>query len=295
MKIGFIGYGEASYHISKGLNSENAFKFFAYDPQYFSDNNNLIKQRAEKEEVEMLSMENFLTQDLEIIFSAVPSNNAISVCKQLKSKINKKFIYIDVTASTPETQMQIQKELKDTNILFVDGAMLGPLSKFGHRVPIIVSGKGSRIFKNKMDLYNMNIEIVGDNAGEASSIKLIRSIFMKGIASLAIETLSLAEEMDVSKQVMKSLAETFEDKSFENSLNQIITGTAIHAKRRSYELNGSLELLNKLKINSIMTDGAISKLEYIDKLNLRDKFNEKRPDYWQSVIQEIKIQTNEGD
>ena len=48
--------------------------------------------------------------------------------------------------------------------------------------------------------YHMDITLAGEKAGSASAIKLVRSIFMKGIASLMIEMLEGAHAYGVAER-----------------------------------------------------------------------------------------------
>lgn len=117
-------------------------------------------------------------------------------------------IYADVSASTPAVKEKIWEAVRDTGVKFVDAAMLGSLPKDKHQVPITASGNGADTLKEMMTPYGMKITTAGEKAGAASAIKLVRSIYMKGIASLMIEMLQAADAYDVSEEVVSSIAKS---------------------------------------------------------------------------------------
>src|SRR5699024_4048780 len=122
-------------------------------------------------------------------------------------------------------------------------AIMGPVIVYGHKVPILISGKGSDTLKEYLNRFGMNITEVSEIPGNASAIKLIRSIYMKGISAILIEMLEAANKFEVEELVIHSISETLDSKSFEETMNRLVTGTAVHAERRSKELGGTIEML----------------------------------------------------
>src|SRR5699024_7797560 len=146
------------------------------------------------------------------------------------------------------------------NILFVDAAMMGPLPKNKHKVPITASGNGAEQFKELMTPYNMKIKTVGNKAGDASAKKLIRSIFMKGISALMIEMLQAGNAYGVSDDVISTISKTMDNTPFTSHLDRLVIGSAIHYERRADELKGSVEMLEDVNLDSSITEASLKRL-----------------------------------
>ena len=71
----------------------------------------------------------------DVVFAAVPSTFTMGVCDEIKDHLRKGQLYVDVSASTPATKQAIWEKIKDTGVLFTDGAMLGSLPKRNTRCP----------------------------------------------------------------------------------------------------------------------------------------------------------------
>ncbi|MDA8227444.1 MAG: prephenate dehydrogenase/arogenate dehydrogenase family protein [Desulfitobacterium hafniense] len=285
MKLGLVGFGEAAFEMSVGLKQEGFEAILAYDvmlnhPVFGTQ----IRERASQAQVELLEAPGDLLNQVEIVVVAVPADKDYEVSEVLKPHLKKGCIYIDVTASTPNVKQNIWKNIQGEEVLFVDAAMMGPLPIYKHKVPILASGNGTDQFIQLMSQYGMDITKVSINPGEASAVKLIRSIYMKGVVALYYELLEAAHTFNVEDLVISSINETMEGKTFEQTMNRLVTGTAIHARRRSVELGGSIEMLETSNINSAMSKAAREKLEGIAKLNLKAKFNGKQPGHWLEVI-----------
>ncbi len=286
MKIGFIGFGEAAYELSTGLHGEGMEHILAYDPVWNHPTYGaLVQERARLAQVELLQTPEEVLGKANILFVAVPANKALEVSESLKPFLKKDSIYVDVSASGPDVKRKIQENVQEKEVSFVDAAMMGPLPVYKHKVPILASGNGTDAFIDSMSPYGMEISKVSDNPGDASAVKLIRSIYMKGIAALFIELLEAAHAFNVEELVIGSISETMNGRTFEQTMNRLVTGTSIHALRRSIELEGSIEMLESSKINSLMSKAAKEKLQLLSEFNLKEMFEGKTPDTWLEVIE----------
>lgn len=285
MKLGFVGFGEAAYQMSMGLYEEGLHDIVAYD-QLWDDPlmGSLIKERALNASVKLVHSLEEISKTVSILIVAVPADKAFSVSQSILPLVNKKILYVDVSASAPDVKLKICRSLKATEIDYVDAAMMGPLSVYKHKVPILASGEGADRFHKLMVGYNMKISIVSSVAGDASTTKLVRSIFMKGISTLLIEMLSAASHFQVEKQVVDSIIETMNKSDFESTMNRLITGTAIHSERRSSELDGTIKMLKAEGLNAFMTNATKETLDKVSASGLRNKYQGVKPNSWEDVI-----------
>lgn len=289
MNIGFIGYGEAAYNITLGFSQNGITGIRANDAMM--DHPVMGKQvhaRAAEAGVELVSDAKEVARWADVLFAAVPSSFTLDVCNTVKSELRPGQIYADVSASTPATKIAIWEQIKDTGVYFADAAMLGSLPQDKHRVPITVSGNGAEKFKEAMEPYGMRITLAGDKAGAASAIKLVRSIFMKGIATLMIETMQAADAYDVTDEIVASIGKSMDGIPFSQHLDRLIIGSALHAKRRAAEMKGSIAMLEEEKLSSEMTVATKHRLEDLIPYNFAEKYVGGKPKSFSEVIEAIR-------
>ncbi|WP_050184384.1 prephenate dehydrogenase/arogenate dehydrogenase family protein [Domibacillus robiginosus] len=290
MHLGFIGFGEAAFELASGLKQQGLEQMTAYDPLWdvpaYSE---LLLNRSTTAGVVIVHTPEEVLQQVNAVIVAVPADKALGVSSQLKPHLQNGILYIDVSASNPDVKKDIAKNVREKGGKFVDAAMMGPLPVYKHEVPILASGDGTDTFMEIMRPFGMNISKVSDVPGEATAVKLIRSIYMKGVAGLYIELLEAAHEFNVDKLVIDSLSETINGRTFEETMNRLVTGTALHAGRRSVELGGTISMLDSVNIDSSMSKAAKEKIEKLASLNLKDKFNGEKPEHWLQVIEAFKV------
>ena len=290
MKIGFIGYGEAAYNISFGLNKEELKGIRATDAM-MNDSvmGEQVHARAEAAGVTLVSSNKEIAQWADLIFAAVPSSFTMDVCKDVESVLRPGQLYVDVSASTPSIKQAIWEQVKNTGVLFTDAAMLGSLPKDQHRVPITASGNGAEEFKKLMTPYGMKITLAGEKAGAASAIKLVRSIYMKGIAGLMIEMLQAADAYGVSEEVIASISKSMDGIPFTSHLDRLVTGSALHCTRRAAELKGCIAMLGEANLSSDMTKATKQRLQDLEKYEFAKRYVDKKPSGWKEIIETIRV------
>ncbi|QQK77721.1 NAD(P)-dependent oxidoreductase [Salicibibacter cibarius] len=286
MNIGFIGYGDASFALSSGFRKEDqSIDLIAYDPMAFHSNfKELIQTRSKSENVQIVNSMEEVCKQTDLLFVAVPATKALEVAKEIKPFISEKHIYVDVTAASPEVKRKAHFEVRKSEALFVDCAMVGPLLVEKHKVPMLISGPGVEVLAEKLKNYHMNLKIISGNPGDSTAIKLVRSIYMKGFATLNIEMLQAARTFGVEDTVIEGIGHTMDGDSYESSMNRMVTGTSIHAERRSAELDGSITMLEEANIHSVMATAVKEKLDFISSFGLRDSFSGEAPEQWEDVI-----------
>ena len=290
MNIGFIGYGEAAFNISLGLGQEGLSGIRATDAMMDHPVMGVqVRDRAGQAGVALVSSAAEVAQWADVLFAAVPSSFTLDVCREVKDCLRPGQLYIAVSASTPATKEAIWDLIGGTGVLFVDAAMLGSLPKDKHRVPITASGNGASKFREVMAPHGMEITLAGEKAGAASAIKLVRSIFMKGIASLMIEMLQAADAYGVSDEVVSSISKSMDGIPFTSHLDRLVTGSALHCTRRAAELKGSIAMLSEAELSPEMTTAAKHRLEALEPYEFAKKYVEKKPGGWQEIIQAIRV------
>jgi 3-hydroxyisobutyrate dehydrogenase-like beta-hydroxyacid dehydrogenase len=288
LNIGFIGYGEAAFNITKGLNSEGSkISIFAYDK--FADKepySEVIRKRALEANVNILGDIKELLEKVDIVFCAVSADMVVPIAEEIQPYLRIGQIYADINAASPIAKKKAAEIISKSGALYVDISVMASVLVYGHKVPLVVSGKGARQFADILNKYNMSIKYYGEEPGNASAIKMFRSIFMKGIAMLLLETIVASHKYGMEDDVWDSILETLTG-SYPERINQWITRTVIHSERREHEMEEVVSLLNELKTDDIMSTATKNKMKWCTDLGLREYFKGIPPKDFHEVLNAI--------
>lgn len=273
MALGYLGYGEAAYYMSKGLKEAGYGDIYAFDTALTmkSKTSENIEARAKSAGVILCSSLADMLSKADTVISALPARFSLSGVRDvLQSDLSKVRLFADVSTAKPSEKEQMETLLSSKGVRFIDGAMLGPLPTYAHKVPILASGSGAVEWQERMVPYGMDITIVEGKAGKASSIKLIRSVFMKGLEALLVETFLFARKSGVDDIIMDSLAGTL-DVPFKKTAQRMLAADLVHAERRSFEVGESIELMTDMGIRPIMARAVVERLEKSAALGTREE------------------------
>ncbi len=147
MILGFIGFGEAGFELSKGLKGAGLKDIVIFDPMHGDPvYGKLIQERVQDSGVMCKSSAKDVLDAADVVIVAVPGDKALPAAQQLVPFLKAETLYVDVSASSPGTKLQIWKAIQSTGVAFVDAAMLGPVPVHQHKVPILASGTGADKF-----------------------------------------------------------------------------------------------------------------------------------------------------
>lgn len=271
MKIGFLGFGEVASTFSAGLLEQKAYVATCVEGR-----SSQTKDLAQKIGVTLYKTNKELVEDSDIILSSVTPFQAIKVAKEVGKYIN--GVYVDINNISPKTVREALSFIESGKT--VDASIIGSVKK-GFSVHIIASGKYASQFA-ELNKYGMNINIIGEEIGQASAIKMFRSSFTKGISALLFETLYSAYKMGIDENVLDIIAET-ECESFKDSAVSRIISSSVHAKRRYEEMEEVIELISE-NGNPKMSKATA---EFFKELNKKINGLKKRPENYKSVFELI--------
>ncbi|MDV2887384.1 NAD(P)-binding domain-containing protein [Alkalihalophilus pseudofirmus] len=286
MNIGFIGFGEVGFEMSKGFYSQGKnLNLFVYDHLY---KNIETKYRAEKVQAALFDEPlKVVQQELNILFVAVPASYSSEAWNSILPGLNKNTLCVDLSTASSETKQRICKELSNKDITFIDAAIMGPLKGNQHKVPMIVSGIGAKEFIKWGKTFEMNLSYVSELAGDATNIKFIRSIFTKGLSTLLFEVMEIADKLNLDDTILDSITKTIDKEPFENVINRLITGNVLHSERRIKEMDNVIDFMLNNHVEAEMTKATRNKLITITNSSIKEKFHGKAPLHWKEVMQKI--------
>ena len=154
-------------------------------------------------------------------------------------------------------------------------------------MPVFVSGTGAPALMEAMRPYGMNFTLVPGEAGQASLAKMLRSVFMKGVATLLLETVVAGRKHGMEDDLLASIAATMTAAPFLEVANGMLTRSLVHAGRRAHEMDEVVATLEGMGVDSTMSHATRSKLQMLAKLECGSQFGGGVPDDFHDVLSVI--------
>lgn len=222
MKIGFIGFGEVSKRLSNLLSGTMLIT---------------SKENRSRKTIENINSSNIciletfeeVAKNSDILISATSPKRSLENAKRYGKLTN--GIYLDLNNISPKTAIRNSKNTKN----FVDGSIIGSINS---NFTLYLSGKDA----NKLNFLNeyFPVRIISNNVGDASKLKILRSIYTKSLSATLIETLTIAEKLNLKDELLDTIAIS-EGEDFKEKAISRVKNTKNNAERKKEELQEIIE------------------------------------------------------
>jgi len=286
--IGFVGFGEAAFHITKGLRGAGLRHFIAYDIHAHTvGRGEKIRMRAKETETKLVESNAALAAEAEWILSAVTSDQAVAAAKQNAPHLRARHLYADLNSVSPAVKQAIGRTITATGARFVEVAMMAPVPPYGHRVPILAGGAAAAEFREQLGAYGMRIEIASREVGTAAATKMFRSVMVKGMEALITECVLGAGRYGAEEAVFASLAESYPGIDWKTMADYMIGRVVEHGERRAREMEEVAETLESIGIEPIMAEATARRMDWSAKLGLKQHFHGEPPRNYREFLEAV--------
>lgn len=246
----FIGFGEVGQLFSKQLREQNAIRITAFDIKLAdSETAGPLIAAAAATGVELLPSAAEAASGADIVISAVTADAAEQVATEAGAYLNSGQIFFDINSASPSTKTRAAQGLEARGLDFVEGAVMAPVVGPGIRVEILSGGRRAAETTEVLNALGMNLRAVSDRIGRASATKLCRSIMIKGIEALIIDSARACKHWGVCTDVFASLNLSFHDADWAELAKTMDGRVAKHGVRRAAEMREAGAMLADLGVN----------------------------------------------
>jgi len=162
-------------------------------------------------EAGMQAVEEQRLTDADFLLSIVPPGDALALAKRLAGLLtatNKKPIYVDCNAVSPQTVNQIAEVIAATGCTFVGAGIIGPPPKPGAtNTKFYASGPHAREFARLND-YGLIIRVLDGPLTAASALKMSYAGVTKGFTALGAAMILAATRGGSAEALKTELAES---------------------------------------------------------------------------------------
>lgn len=244
--ITVLGLGEAGRLYAKGLAAAGA-TVHGYDP--FVD--------AREEGIAQSEDLDSAVHGADVVVSLVGAGACLQVAGMVMPLLPAKAVFADFNTASPSVKEQLAAVASQHDVTMVDVAVMAPVPRAGSNTPLMVSGEEADSFASVFRRLQVPVEVVPGPVGSAAGRKLLRSVFMKGLAGLVLECEAAGRATSCSEWLLNDIAGELgpEGRVF---VDRLLEGSHRHAQRRTHEVSDALNFLQELGTPSWMTQGTLN-------------------------------------
>lgn len=236
-RIALIGFGEAGGILGADL-AEHGIEIAAYDILVESpDTRAAMQDKARTARIELcLSLADAI-KGANIVISAVTASAAFDVANAAAQFIKRGQWFLDINSIAPDAKRANAKVIDSAGGRYIDAAVMAPVPPQRLKVPMLIGGPHASDLAPMLQALGLNVKAMSDQVGIASAIKMCRSIMIKGLEALTLESMFTARRYGVEDAVLASLHASFPHMGWNADLSDyLISRVAEHGRRRAAEM-----------------------------------------------------------
>jgi 3-hydroxyisobutyrate dehydrogenase-like beta-hydroxyacid dehydrogenase len=252
-RIALIGFGEVGSLFARELIATGRHSVATYDILFDAPQGAALRERAHALKVEPCATAAAAAAGALVVISAVTATSAADVAREAGGYLKPGQFFLDINSVSPETKRGDETLVSRSGADYVEAAVMAPVAPYGIKVPMLLGGKRATELAAVLNPSGFHMTAVSETVGQASAIKMCRSVFIKGIEALAVEGFLAARRYGVEDQVIASLSETFPSVDWEKQAGYFISRVIEHGRRRAAEMRESAETVAAIGLEPLMT------------------------------------------
>jgi len=253
MRIGFIGFGEAGRAFRDSLAATDpSLAFTAFDRLLEGEGPDgpcraALRERAATEADRATGM-----PDADWIVCAVTADQSLEAAVDACTWLRPGQVFLDVNSVSPDRKRETSARVSATGAVYVDMAVMAPVHPKGHRTPVLLAGPVDDGLVDRLAALGFAFEVVGPEPGAATAIKMVRSLFVKGLEAITVEALLAAEASGCRDDILASLSGSYPGLGWPAFAGYEFERTMRHGARRAAEMRESAATLDALGLHGAL-------------------------------------------
>ena len=263
--IALLGFGEAGSAIARGLCAEGGWRgaprpgdnaprrVIAVDTALDEDaRGTALGREARRLGVAIDGRYTAALSEADLVICAVQGEHALEAAQAAAPLLKKGAHYLDLCTVTGHMSDEDRLSIEAAGGRYIDIAVMGGFFKSGIKAPMLVAGADVDPVVAWMNANGFEAKVLGTRPGSASSVKMVRSVLIKGVEALGVEAYVTAERQGILKEVMECMGDV-DQIGFAKFVGTLVQTHIVHAHRRWEEMGLVGKTLRETGVDPLMT------------------------------------------
>lgn len=252
-KFALIGFGEAGSILGADLATAGR-EVVMYDILLDApDSRAAMIEKARQAKVRVADSFEQAVSGAQIVISAVTATSSADVAASAARALRAGQVLLDINSVSPTKKLSNATLVEAAGADYVEAAVMAPVPPQRLRVPMLLGGRRAAAVAEELRGVGMNTTALSEKIGVASAVKMCRSVVIKGLEALAVESMSAARRFGAEREVLESLNGTFPSMGWTGNLpDYLISRVAEHGRRRASEMREVARTLEDVGVDPLM-------------------------------------------
>ena len=286
-QLGVVGYGEVGKTFAAGLRPRvrglHVADLKLQDPAQAA----ALRAHAQSIDVQAGPLAQ-VCGHAQLIISAVTASNTLAVAEEAAAHLKPGTFFLDLNSASPGTKQQAARVIEAAGGHYIEAGVMTSVPPYGIAVPMLLGGPRAAELAPLLQSWGLDARAVSERLGVASAIKMCRSIMIKGLEALVIESYATARRYGVEDHVLPTLAETFPSIDWHKQGAYFFSRVVQHGQRGAEGVREAARTVQEAGFAPLMTGPIADKQQWVADLAAAGVFAELAKDArWQDYADRL--------
>jgi 3-hydroxyisobutyrate dehydrogenase len=288
LRVALIGCGEVGTIFGRALAERGVAGIAGYD-RLGADaaRSAALRERATSAGIALRASAADAIADADLVISAVTASETRAAVDSIAPALRRDAFVLDVNSASPRVKAECGEAIARAGGRYVEAAVMTSVPPYGIRVPMLIGGPHAAALAPTLAALGLAAKVASDRYGVASAIKMCRSVMIKGLEALVIESYTAARRYGVEDAVLASLAETFPAMDWERNGDYFFSRVIQHGQRRAEEMREAAATVREAGLEPLMTAAIAERQQWMADLARAGVVGGRRDAHWRDEADRI--------
>lgn len=286
-RVGLLGFGEVGQIFAADLRAQGV-SVAAFDKALAdgkpSARCDAMRAHAAAHGVALSDSAAALAAASDWVISAVTASQAVSVADECAAGLRAGAAYLDLNSASPGAKQRAADIVQAVGAQYVEAAVMTSVPPYRIRVPMLLGGPHATARLPELLSMGFAASVASTDLGVASAVKMCRSVMIKGLEAMVIESFTTARALGVEDAMLATLAETFPGIDWECQGAYFFQRVIAHGRRRSEEVAEVAHTVREAGLTPWSAEGTTKRQAWMADLADAGVFGERSgPDFARSA------------
>lgn len=262
MQIAIIGFGEVGRILAEDLRAQDV-PVAAFDLKLRGEAGETMREHALRLGIHLAGSHEQVVAGADLVISAVTASQAVPVAQACAPALQAGAFFLDFNSASPGAKIRAAGLVDAAGGRYVEGAVMTSVPPYRIKVPLLLGGPHGPALQPRLNALGFDAKVASEKLGVASATKMCRSVMIKGLEAMVIESFTAARHYGVEDAVIASLRETFPGIDWEKQGAYFFQRVIEHGRRRSEEVREVAETVREAGLEPWSASGTAERQAWV--------------------------------
>ena len=275
MHVALIGYGEVGRLLAEDLRTAG-HEVTAFDVKLRTAAGVPMRAHSVVHGVTLAESHAGAIQGAELTVSAVTASQTVVAAQACAAGLANGSFFLDLNSASPGAKIAAFAQFAGGGGRCVEGAVMTAVPPHRIKVPLLLGGPHAEEVLPMLTHLGFSAQVASAELGVASATKMCRSVVIKGLEAMVIESFVAARRYRVEDALIASLRETFPGVDWEHQAGYFFQRVIKHGRRRAEEMREAAVTMREAGLDPFTAAGAADRQAWVADLADAGLFSNKR-------------------